>query len=118
MNRPNRRASLASVTLVCVALGLQGCGVSTSTASLSPGPEPVEITMTPAVVTAGSSVQVRVVSPSADSIIVESDGGIDRYSATGGSLRARLQSNFGDTLPEMRYAVRQNGRLFNVLKKP
>ena len=118
MNHPNRRASLAGATLACVALTLQGCGVSTSTTNLSTGPEPVELTMTPAMVAAGSSVQVRVVSPSADSILVQSGDGIDRYSGTGGSLRARLQSDFGDTLSETRYAVRQNGRLFDVLKKP
>jgi hypothetical protein len=118
MNRPNCRVSLAGATLACVALTLQGCGVSTSTTNLSTGPEPVELTMTPAVVVAGSSVQVRVVSPSADSILVQSADGIDRYSGAGGSLRARLQSDFGDTLSEMQYAVRQNGRLFDVLKKP
>ncbi|HMH54873.1 MAG TPA: hypothetical protein VK535_01305, partial [Gemmatimonadales bacterium] len=104
--------------LVCVALTLQGCGVSTSTTNLSTGPEPIELTMTPAQVQAGGSVQVRVVSPSADSILVESDNGIDRYSDTGGDLHARLQSDFGDTLEEARFAVRQNGRLFDVLKKP
>jgi hypothetical protein len=74
--------------------------------------------MTPAVISAGSSVQIEVVSPSADSIVVESEGGLDRYSEAGGKLHARLQSDFGDSLSETRYAVRQNGRLFNVLKKP
>jgi hypothetical protein len=118
MNHHISRAFLAAATLACVALTLQGCSVSTSTTSLSSGPEPVELTMMPAVVNAGSSVQVEVVSPSADSILVESDNGIDRYWGTGGSLHARLQSDFGDTLPETRYAVRQNGRLFDVLKKP
>jgi hypothetical protein len=118
MNHPYRSVSPASAKLVCVALILQGCGVSTSTTNLSTGPEPIELTMTPALVQAGSSVQVRVVSPSADSILVESDNGIDRYWDTGGDLHARLQSDFGDTLEETRFAVRRNGRLFDVLKKP
>jgi len=118
MNHPHRSVFRASAKLVCVALTLQGCGVSTSTTNLSTGPEPIELTITPAVIQAGSSVQVRVVSPSADSILVESDNGIDRYWDTGGDLHARLQSNFGDTLEETRFAVRQNGRLFDVLKKP
>jgi hypothetical protein len=43
---------------------------------------------------------------------------MDRYWGTGGTLRARLQSDFGDSLSETRYAVHQNGRLFDVLKKP
>jgi hypothetical protein len=118
MNQPIDRRFLAGATMACVGLTLQGCGVSTSTTHLSTGLEPVELSMTPAVVQAGSSVQVRVVSPSADSIRVESANGIDRYSGGGGSLRARLQSDFGDTLSETRFAVRQNGRLFDVLKKP
>jgi hypothetical protein len=118
MNLKNCRASLAGVALASVALTLQGCGISTSTTNISPGPEPVELSVTPAVVHAGSSVQLRVASASADSILVESEGGIDRYSETGGILEARLQANFGDTLEESRYAVRQNGRLFDVLKKP
>jgi hypothetical protein len=118
MNHPIGRLLLAGSALAYVALTLQGCGVSTSTTNLSTGLEPVELSLTPAVIQAGSSVQVRVVSPSADSILVQSANGIDRYSGTGGSLRARLQSDFGDTLSETRFAVRQNGRLFDVLKKP
>jgi hypothetical protein len=118
MTLNNCMASLAGLTLASVALALQGCGISTSTANLAPGPEPVEFSLTPAVIHAGSSVQLRVASPAADSILVESEGGIDRYSQTGGVLEARLESNFGDTLSETRYAVRQNGRLFDVLKKP
>jgi hypothetical protein len=118
MNQANRRVSLAVAILACVALALQGCGVATSTTKLSTGPEPVELTMTPAVARAGSAVQLEVISPSADSILIESDGGLDRYSGTGGNLSARIQSDFGDTLSATRFAVRQHGRLFDVLKKP
>jgi hypothetical protein len=118
MNHPYRRTWLAGASFACVALSLQGCGVSTSTVNLASGPEPVELTTTPGVVQDGGAVQLRVVSPSADSILVESDGGLDRYSEAGASLSARLQSDFGDTLPEPHFAVRQHGILFNVLKKP
>jgi hypothetical protein len=117
MTHPNCRVFLAGLA-ACVALALQGCGISTATTSLSTGPEPVDITMTPSVVHAGAAVQIRVASPGADSIMVESEDGIDRYWEPSGNLRARLQSDFGDTLSETRYAVRQNGRLFDVLKKP
>jgi hypothetical protein len=118
MNRPYRRTCLVGASLACVALSLQGCSITTSTVNLSKGPEPVELTVTPGVIHAGSAVELQVVSPSADSILIESVGGLDRYSETGGSLSARLQSDFGDTDSETRFAVRQNGRLFNVLKKP
>jgi hypothetical protein len=118
MNHPYRRACLTSASFACVALSLQGCGISTSTVDLASGPDPVELTMTPGELSDGGAVQLQVVSPSADSIVVQSGSGLDRYSDTGGSLSARLQSDFGDTLSEPRFAVRQNGRLFNVLKKP
>src|SRR3954467_2937886 len=118
MKRPYRRTCLAGASFACVALSLQGCSVTTSTVNLAKGPEPVELTVTPGVVQAGSSVQLDVVSPSADSILVESVGGLDRFSDTGGNLTAKLPSDFGETGSEIRYAVRQNGRLFNVLKKP
>jgi hypothetical protein len=118
MNRPYRRTCLAGASFACVALSLQGCGVTTSTVNLARGPQPVELTVTPGVVQAGASVQLEVVSPSADSILVESVGGLDRFSDTGGNLSAKLPSDFGETRSETRFAVRQNGRLFNVLKKP
>jgi hypothetical protein len=118
MNHPIRRASLAILPLGCVALSLQGCGVSTSTVDLTPGPDPVELRITPAMVPAGSWAEVNVVSPSADSISIESVDGLDRYWAAGPKLQARVQSDFGDSLPGTRYAVRDHGRLLDVLKKP
>jgi hypothetical protein len=118
MNLPIRRVSFAITPIGCVALSLQGCGVSTSTVNLTPGPKPVEITMTPDVIPWGGSTQLKVVSPGADSISVESANGLDRYWETGPALRVRLDSEFGDTLSGPRYAVRENGKLFDVLKKP
>jgi hypothetical protein len=118
MNQSIRKALFPVAAPVCVALGLQGCGVSTSTVDLSRGPEPVEITMMPAMAQAGSSVQLKVTSPASDSISVESIDGLDRYWDTGPTLDTRLGSDFGDSVPGIRYAVRENGRLFDVLKKP
>ena len=118
MNYPVSIAFPAGTSLFCVALSLQGCGISTSTVNLAGGPDPVEVTMTPASAGPGSSLQMTVESPSSDSIVVESANGLDRYWETGSTLRARIGSDFGDTDPGTRYAVRENGRLFNVLKKP
>ena len=118
MNQSLSDISRAGTALTFVALSLQACGVSTSTVNLTGDPEPVDFTITPAVVHAGGSVQVKVESAAADSIALESEGGLDRYWTAGSRLRVRLQSDFGDSLPGMRYAVRQNGRLFDVLKKP
>jgi hypothetical protein len=118
MNQSLNRLSLALVPSAYVALSLQGCGIPTSTVDLTPGPEPIELTITPTVIQAGGSAQVRVVSPSADSISIESPNGLDRYWSTGSNLRARVTSDFGDSVPGTQFAVRQNGHLFDVLKKP
>jgi hypothetical protein len=118
MNQPFSRLALALIPSMYVALSLQGCGVSTSTVNLTPGPEPVEITLTPTVIQLGGSAEVKVVSPSADSISIESPNGLDRYWETGSQLRARVGSDFGDSLPSAGYAVREHGKLLDVLKKP
>jgi hypothetical protein len=118
MNYPSRTTLSTLSSLVCVALSLQACGVSTSTVNLTAGPEPVEITMTPTVAVPGGSVQLKVTSPSSDSISIESLNGLDRYWDTGSTLDAKIGSDFGDSVPSTQYAVREHGRLFDVLKKP
>ena len=118
MKHSIRRAFSPIATPMCVALGLQACGVATSTVNLTSGPDPVELTVTPDVAQEGGSVQIKVASPSADSISVESIGGLDRYWDNGSTLDARIGSDFGDTVTSTRYAVREHGRLFDVLKKP
>jgi hypothetical protein len=118
MNRFLSRAFPSIAALGCVALSLQGCGVSTSTVNLTSGPEPVRITMAPAAAPAGGSVQLTVESPSSDSIVIESANGLDRYWGTGTTLKTRVGSDFGDSMPGTRFAVREKGQLFDVLKKP
>jgi hypothetical protein len=118
MNFPSRKTRFTLASPVCVALSLQACGVSTSTVNLTTGPEPVEITMTPSMALPGGSVQLKVTSPSSDSISVESLNGLDRYWDTGSTLDARIGSDFGDSVPSTRYALREKGKLFDVLKKP
>ena len=118
MSHSFRRAFSLLAAPGCVALGLQGCGISTSTVNLTSGPQPVELTITPAIPQAGESVQLKVASPESDSISIESVDGLDRYWGSGSTLDTRLGTEFGDSLPGLRYAVRENGRLFDVLKKP
>jgi hypothetical protein len=118
MNQLIRKRFLTILPFGCVALSLQGCGVATSEVNLTPGPEPLELSVTPATLQAGGSAQVKVVSPSADSISIESVNGLDRYWSTGSKLRTRIESDFGDSVPGVQYAVREHGQLFDVLKKP
>jgi len=118
MNQSVYRVFPSIASLGCVALSLQGCGVSTSTVNLTSGPDPVQVTMTPASAPAGGSVQLTVESPASDSIVVESANGLDRYWGNGSKFRTRVESDFGDSVPGTRYAARENGQLFDVLKKP
>ena len=115
---PISSVSRALATLGCVALSLQGCGVPTSTVDLTPGPDPIEFTVTPNPIQSGGWADVKIVSASADSIAIESDNGLDRYWNTGPKLSARIDSDFGDSVPQIQYAVREHGRLLDVLKKP
>src|SRR3982751_312003 len=78
MNQPLNRFLLAAPSFALVALLLQGCGVPTSTVDLTPGPDQVEFTLTPTVIQSGATALVKVVSPSADSISIESPNGSDR----------------------------------------
>jgi hypothetical protein len=118
MKQPVNRLLLAVGPFVVVALALQGCGVPTSTVDLTPGPDQVAFTVTPSVVQAGGFAMVKVVSPYADSISIESPNGTDRFWENGPALNARIGSEFGDTIPSPEYAVREGGHLFNILKKP
>ena len=99
-------------------LFIAGCSVSTSTTTLAGGTVPVRLGMSPAIARAGESVLVSVTSPNADSIQLRSANGLDRYSGTGSALRVSLDGNFGDNDSRSRFAVRSQGRLLDVLRKP
>ena len=110
---------MLSLGLVPGSLALQACSTpAATTINLSGGPAPVRLHLNPGVSRAEGPIQLSVTSPSADSIVVSSANGLDRYAARGSMLQAWLQGDFGDSLPLMRYAVRHEGRLLNVVKKP
>jgi hypothetical protein len=100
------------------AVALAGCGIPSQTTRIVDGPEPVTVRLQPSVPSAGQSADLMIASPSADSIIFMSANGLDRYWSEGGTLRLRLSSSFGDSVPITRYAVRWNGKLLSRLVKP
>jgi hypothetical protein len=108
------RIALAAVSVVALA----GCGIPTQTTQLVGGPEPVTVRLEPAVPSAGQPVELTVESPAADSIVVESENGLDRYWSAGPVLHAELSSDFGDSLPVSRFAARWQGRLLSRYLKP
>ena len=92
---PLLRIALAAAS----AAALAGCAIPAQTTRLVDGPEPVTVRLEPAVPAAGQSAELTVTSPGADSIVVASENGLDRYWGTSGVLRARLTSDFGDSIP-------------------
>lgn len=117
-----RRGSLASlaVTLAGVMAGSAtlGCAVPVASTQLAGAPDPVELRMTPSVVYSGQRTQVVVRSPGADSIVLESENGLDRYWAADTVLTAWLTSDFGEASPVGRYAPVKDGRVLAHLMKP
>ncbi|CAN5819758.1 hypothetical protein BH24GEM1_BH24GEM1_31000 [soil metagenome] len=95
-----------------------GCAVPTTSTHLATGPDPVELTMTPSVVYTGQTTQVVIRSPGADSIVFESENGLDRYWSADTVLTVSLTADFGDAVPEIRYAPTMNGQALAYLKRP
>jgi hypothetical protein len=104
--------------LLSLLSGLFGCAVQSHSARLAGGPEPVDIRMEPAVLRSGQEAAVMVSSPSADSISLRSENGVDRFWARGPRLHAVLRSDFGELAPVRRHAERHRGLLLDRLKKP
>jgi hypothetical protein len=99
-------------------IALLGCGIPSQSTRLAGGPEPVDLRMEPSVLRSGQQAMVVVRSPSADSIMIASENGVDRYWSAGPRLHARLSADFGDLDPAHRYARRGHGVLLDRLKKP
>lgn len=100
------------------AIALAACAVPAQTTRIADGPQPVTVRLEPAVPTAGQSVQLTIQSPEADSIVFESENGLDRYWGHGDVLRVRLAPDFGDSAATGRFAERWHGELLSRLMKP
>jgi hypothetical protein len=106
-----------AATTVSAAM-LAGCAVPSQTSRLSDGVEPVVVRLEPAVPSAGQTAQLTIESPHADSIVFESENGLDRYWSSHDQLRVRLSPDFGDSTATPRFATRWNGQLLSRLMKP
>jgi hypothetical protein len=105
-------------TVVFAAAGLGGCAIPTSNTQLAPGPEPIAIEMTPTVIPAGARAEMVIRSPGADSIVLQSENGLDRYWSADSVLRVYLTADFGDPAPATRYAPEWRGRALPYLMRP
>jgi hypothetical protein len=112
----NWTSRIACAALAAVAIA--GCGIPTQTTRIVDGPAPVTVRLEPATPAAGQAAALMVTSPKADSIVFESDNGLDRYWTTRDTLRVQLDPNFGDSLPTEHFAVRWQGELLSQMMKP
>lgn len=112
------RLARAPVFLLPVGVALLGCAVPAASTRLAGGAEPVDLRMEPKVLRTGQEAVVLVRSPSADSIALVSENGVDLYWSDGPRLLARLSGDFGDSIPVRRFAERRDGVLLDRFKKP
>jgi hypothetical protein len=112
----NWTSRIACAALAAVAIA--GCGIPTQTTRILDGPAPVTVRLEPATPAAGQTAALMITSPRADSIVFESDNGLDRYWTTRDTLRVQLDPNFGDSLPAEHFAVRWQGELLSHMMKP
>ncbi|HET8944283.1 MAG TPA: hypothetical protein VFO59_05835 [Dehalococcoidia bacterium] len=112
------RASWFTSVRVLAAAGLTGCAVPTGSTQLATGPEPVEMRMTPEVISSAGRSEVVIRSPGADSIVLQSENGVDRYWSADSVLTVSLGPEFGETEPVGRYAAIHDGQVLAYLKKP
>lgn len=98
---------------------LAGCAIPEQSTRLGPEPQGVTLRVEPAVPRNGQPVEIIVESAGADSLVLASGNGLDRYWTKGSRLDVMLDGNFGDAAGEgARYAVRHDGRLLDLLHRP
>ena len=112
------RASWFTDVRVLAVAGLTGCAIPTGSTQLATGPEPVEMRMTPDVISSAGRSEVVIRSPGADSIVLQSENGVDRYWRADSVLTVSLGPDFGETEPVGRYAPIYDGQVLAYLKKP
>lgn len=116
---PMRMATVFRIALAATATAaLVACGVPTQTTRLTGGPEPVTVRLEPAALAPGQSAELTITSPGADSIVFESENGLDRYWSTRDTLRVRLDAAFGDSIPREHFAARYDRALLSRVMKP
>jgi hypothetical protein len=111
------RASQIAIT-AAAALSFAACGMPAQSTRVVGGPEPVTVRMEPSAPNAGQSAELTIESPASDSIILESENGLDRYWSNHGPLKVRVSSDFGDSVPTSRFAARWQGQLLSQYLKP
>ena len=109
-----RLAALVAASAVSTA----ACAIPEQTTRLGPDPDPVTVSLRPDLPRTGQPAEVTVESPGADSVILKSQDGLDRFSARGPKLVAMVGGDFAAGKDVPRYAVRHGKELLDQLERP
>ena len=96
---------------------LAACAIPQQTTRLGPGPDPVTVSLRPDVPRFGQPAEVTVESPGADSVMLESDLGVDRFAARGSKLVAMVGGDFAVGEANPRYAIRHGKQLLDQMDR-
>jgi hypothetical protein len=100
------------------AVSLAACAIPEQTTRLGSGPEPVTVSLRPDVPRSGQPAEVTVESPGADSVMLQSEAGLDRFSAQGPKLVATVGGDFAMDEKGTRYAIRHGRQLLDQVERP
>jgi hypothetical protein len=103
--------------VVASAVSLAGCAIPQQTTRLGPEPDAVTVSLRPELPRSGQPAELVVQSPGADSLVLESDDGLDRISGHGPRLVTQIDAGFGAGRSDVRYAVRHGKRLLDRLER-
>ena len=99
------------------AVSMAACAIPEQTTRLGSGPDPVTVSLRPDVPRSGQPAEVTVESPGADSVMLQSEAGLDRFSAHGPKLVAMVGGDFAMDEKGTRYAVRHGKELLDQLER-
>ena len=94
------------------------CAISEQSTRLGPDPDPVTVRLRPDLPRTGQPAEVTVESAGADSVMLKSADGLDRFSARGPKLVAMVGGDFAAGKDAPRYAVRHGKQLLDQLERP
>ena len=100
------------------AVSLAACAIPEQTTRLGSGPDPVTVSLRPDVPRSGQPAEVTIESPGADSVMLQSEVGLDRFSAHGPKLVATVGGDFAMDEKGTRYAVRHGKELLDQVERP
>jgi hypothetical protein len=100
------------------AVSMAACAIPEKSTRVGPDPDPVVVRLRPDMPRTGQPAEVTVESPGADSVMLKSENGVERFAAHGPKLVAMVGGDFAMGKDDLRYAVRHGKELLDQLERP